>query len=102
MTDQAEFERNLAALIAEFKRLGVSNQQIRETLQGYASTILENIEMPQHDPLDPEKDFNFRKRIRAAVPPGNKDLAAEVEAAIGAQLDDVGARCGLRRYPGIA
>lgn len=94
MSNQAEFERNLAALIAEFKRLGVSNQQIREALQDHASILAET-----PNPLQPEKDYSFRKRIRAVVSPDDKDLAAEVEAAIGAQLDDVGARCGLCRDP---
>jgi hypothetical protein len=97
MSNQAEFERNLAALIAEFKRLGVSNQQIRKALQDHASN---NAEMP--DALQPEKDYSFRKRIRAVVSPDDKDLAGEVEYAIGAQLDDVGARCGLCRNPSIS
>ena len=101
MTDQAEFERNLAALIAEFKRLGVSSQQIRETLRDHVLNNLDDAEMPR-DALHPELDYNFRKRIRAVVSPDDKDLAVEVETALGAQLDAVGARCGLCRYPSVA
>ena len=96
MSNLAEFEHNLAALIVEFSRLGVSGQQIREALQEHASIILDEAEARY-----PELDYNFRKRIRAVVSPDDKDLAAEVEAAIGTQLDDVAARCGLCRHPSV-
>ena len=99
MSNQAEFERSLAALIVEFSGLGVPGQQIREALLAHASIILDDVEMPRQEVLRPELDYNFRKRIRAVVSPDDKDLAAEVEAAIGTQLDDIAARCGLSRCP---
>lgn len=101
MSKQAEFEHNLTALIVKFSRLGVSGQQIRKALQEHASIIQDDAEMPRHESRYPELDYNFRKRIRAVVSPDDKDLAAEVEAAIGTQLDDVAARCGLCRHPSV-
>jgi hypothetical protein len=60
---------------------------------------LDNPEPSRRDAANFEKDYSFGKRIRATVLPDDKDLTAEVEGAIGAQLDIVGARFGFATLP---